>query len=415
MKTTHLMNLMLVLMFGAVVVFGCNAFAQENPIDQPDLEVNLAVVAEPSSSYVSGDTSLTALNDEYDPRSSRDRRRGSYGNWNRRGTQWVQYDWSRPISTHKIDVYWWDDNRGVRLPKACRLLYWDSKDFVLVNNPSGLGVAESKYNTTTFDEVHTSKLRLEIDSNDTYSTGILEWKVYDSGKSPDFPPRVNAGVDRVVILGGKTYLNGAVKTLNRKGTSATVWSKISGPGKVAFENVNEPVTTATFSKAGDYILKLTAGKGQLSASSTLAVKAIAPPPETHLDLIDTRHYKIDSPLWNSRAKALIVNWIPHCIDKISDPNLREGGINNFIDAANKLAGKPHGRHRGYVFSNAWVYNTIESICVALMVDPQDDQEIIKAQERMKATLEDWIPKVLAAQEPDGYLQTAFTLSDRQRW
>ncbi len=54
----------------------------------------------------------------------------------------------------------------------------------------------------------------------------------------------------------------------------------------------------------------------------------------------------------------------------------QGGINNFIDAANKLAGKPHGKHRGYVFSNAWVYNTIESICVALMVDPQGDREII---------------------------------------
>ena len=34
---------------------------------------------------------------------------------------------------------------------------------------------------------------------------------------------------------------------------------------------------------------------------------------------------------------------------------------------------------------------------------------------MKATLEDWIPKILAAQEPDGYLQTAFTLADRNRW
>jgi hypothetical protein len=28
---------------------------------------------------------------------------------------------------------------------------------------------------------------------------------------------------------------------------------------------------------------------------------------------------------------------------------------------------------------------------------------------MKATLEKWIPVVLAAQEPDGYLQTAYTL------
>ncbi len=400
---------------GLTILFLCTILAQQGKAANSDSGVNLAAVAEPSCSYVSGDTSLTALNDENKPRSSRDRRRGSYGNWPRRGTQWVQYDWSRSISTRKIDVYWWDDRRGVRLPKACRLLYWNDEDFVPVSNPSGLGIAESQYNTTTFDEVRTSRLRLEIDSNDTYSIGILEWKVYDSGKSPDFPPRVDAGVDRIVILSGKTYLNGTIKTLGGKDASAIAWSKISGPGKVTFENASEPITTATFSETGNYVLKLTAGKHPLSASSTLAVKVETPPPATHLDLIDTKHYSIDSPLWNSRAKALIVNWIPHCIEKISDPNLREGGINNFIDAANKLAGKPAERHRGYVFSNAWVYNTIESICVALTIDPQGDQEIIKAHKSMKATLEDWIPKILAAQESDGYIQTAFTLSDRERW
>ncbi len=379
--------------------------------------VNLAGAAEPSSSYVSGDTTLAALHDGYDPANSRDRRRGSYGNWSRKGTQWVQYDWSRPISTRKIDVYWWDDNRGVRLPKACRLLYWDGKRFVAAGNPSGLGVAGNQYNTTTFDEVRTSKLRLQIDSNGNFSTGILEWKVYDTGKSPDFPPSVAAGVDRVLVRGGKTYLAAEVKTLNRKGGASTTvtWSKASGPGKVAFADAKAPATTATFSAAGDYVLKLTAGKGRLSASSTLAVKVVPPPPATHLDPVDTKTYRIDSPLWNSRAKALIVNWIPHCIDKISDPDLPQGGINNFIDAANKLAGKPHGKHRGYVFSNAWIYNTIESICVALMIDPRGDQEIIRAQTAMKATLEDWIPKILAAQEPDGYLQTAFTLTDREHW
>jgi len=388
--------------------------AEEERLAKLESAVNLASVADPSCSYVSGDTSLAALSDENEPRSSRDRPGRAYGNWPRRGTQWVQYDWSKPISTNMIAVYWWDDNRGVRLPKACRLLYWDGERFAPVTNPSGLGVEANKFNATTFDEVRTSKLRLEIDASGTYSTGILEWKVCDSGKSPDFPPRVEAGIDRVVMVGGKTYLNGEIKTL-KDSTAVAVWSKESGPGTVEFANAGAPATTATFSDTGDYVLRLTAGKGNLIASSELAVKVEAPPPARHLDLIDTRHYRIDNPLWNSRAKALIVNWIPHCIRKISDPNLREGGINNFIDAANKLAGKPHGRHRGYVFSNAWVYNTIESICVALMVDPRGDQEIVKAHDFMRATLADWIPKVLAAQEPDGYIQTAFTLSDRQRW
>ena len=69
-------------------------------------KVNLALVASPSSSYVSGDTTVAALNDGYAPRSSRDARRGSYGNWPRTDTQWVQYDWSKPVSTKEIEVYW---------------------------------------------------------------------------------------------------------------------------------------------------------------------------------------------------------------------------------------------------------------------------------------------------------------------
>ena len=41
---------------------------------------NLALVARPSTSYVSGDTSTRSLNDGIEPQRSRDRRRGSYGN-----------------------------------------------------------------------------------------------------------------------------------------------------------------------------------------------------------------------------------------------------------------------------------------------------------------------------------------------
>ena len=120
---------------------------------------NMAVVAAPSSSFTSGDTSVDALNDGDTPRRSRDRSRGAYGNWNRTGTQWVQYDWSKPISTNKIDVYWWADGQGVHLPAACRLLYWDGSEFVPVKNPKGLGVAGDTFNATEFDEVTTDKLR----------------------------------------------------------------------------------------------------------------------------------------------------------------------------------------------------------------------------------------------------------------
>lgn len=397
-----------------LLLLAAPAFAQESGATA----VNMAVVAAPSASYTSGDTAVTALNDGNEARSSRDRRRGSYGNWPRRDTQWVQYDWSQPISTKQIEVYWWDDRQGVRLPKASRLKYWDGKEFVSVNNTSGLGVEGDKFNVTTFDEVATSKLRLEMDGDGEFSTGILEWRVLDSGKSPDFPPSVVAGVDRVVVLGGKTYLSGKVKALKADTASARVkWQKLSGPGAVDFANANAAETTATFGKPGQYVLQLTAGEGRLSGSSTLNVKVELPPPAERLDVVYTKRYKINNPLWNARAKSLIASWIPHCIDMINRTNLTQGqgGIDNFVEAAKALRSEPHARHKGYVFANAWVHQTVESMCIALMVDPQGDAEIIKAQELMKATLENWIPKILAAQEPDGYLQTAYTLANRNQW
>jgi hypothetical protein len=93
----------------------------------------------------------------------------------------------------------------------------------------------------------------------------------------------------------------------------------------------------------------------------------------------------------------------------------DGGIDNFIEAGKANRGEPHGKHKGYVFSNAWVHQTVESMCIALMVDAQGDRDIEQAQELMRSTLDRWIPIILAAQMPDGYLQTAYILADRSTW
>ncbi len=250
---------------------------------------------------------------------------------------------------------------------------------------------------------------------------------------------VVAGVDRVVVLPGKTYLNGwagyqGPEQPGRRGrrrrpeaevapapaptgpAPTVAWSKESGPGTVTFADEKAPVTTATFSEPGDYILKLTAKTEKATVSSTLKVTAALPPPAKQLEAVNTKAFKVNSPLWNSRVKALIVNWIPHCIDYCNNRSLPQGGIDNFEEAAKAVAGQPHGKHKGYPFSNAWVHQTVEAMCIALMVDPQGDPDIIEAQKKMKATLDDWIPKILAAQEPDGYLQTRFTLDPEvKRW
>ncbi|MBI5087044.1 MAG: glycoside hydrolase family 127 protein, partial [Acidobacteria bacterium] len=231
--------------------------------------------------------------------------------------------------------------------------------------------------------------------------------------------RAAAGADRVTVLPGRTYLSGwgghgapPKGPRPAAGTGVTAeWSKRSGPGEVSFADAKALTTTAGFSKPGEYVLVLTVSDGRTSASSTLNVTVDTPPPARQLDAVYTKDFKIDSPFWNARVKAQIVNWIPHCIDMINrtDLNLGPGGIDNFVEAGKALRGEPHGKHKGYVFSNAWVHQTVEAMSIALMCDAQGDAEIVAAQAKMRATLDDWIPKILAAQEPDGYLQTAFTL------
>ena len=264
---------------------------------------------------------------------------------------------------------------------------------------------------------------------------VLHTVILSCSQAADAPPvKGFAGVDRVTVLTGKTYLRGwagygdppksNVPGGRRNdappaptGPAPTIaWTKDSGPGKVTFADPNALITTATFSAPGAYVLRLTAGNGSSTASSTLSVLVEPPPPPKQLDAVYTKNFKIDSPLWSARAKALIVNWIPHCIDQINrtDIEVGPGGIDNFVEAGKKLRGEPHAYHKGYVFSNAWVYQTVEAMSIALMVDPQSDPEIIKAHEKMRATLDDWIPKILAAQEPDGYIQTAYTLPRQDR-
>ena len=231
-----------------------------------------------------------------------------------------------------------------------------------------------------------------------------------------------AGVDRVVMKGGRTYLNGwagygepprrgrgargaapAPPAENLGPAPSTTWSKVSGPGDVTFADAKAAVTTATFSTPGAYVLQVTADNGAAKASSTLSVNVELPPPPTQLTPVWTTRYAIDSPLWDHRVKSLIVSWIPHCIDQMNRSDLQQGpgGLDNFVEAAKALRGEPHGAHKGYVFSNAWVHQTVEAMSLALMVDAEGDKDVVSAQNLMRATLDKWIPIILAAQHPDG--------------
>ncbi|MGB6194499.1 MAG: beta-L-arabinofuranosidase domain-containing protein [Terracidiphilus sp.] len=398
----------------------------------PKGALNIARVAIPSSSVMASENKIAALNDGVVPANSFDRTAGLYGFWIESADEpkpWVQYEWQVPVTIDRIEIYWAIDHPRPKslpgtgwprltVPQGYRIVYWNGSAFEPVTAPSGLGLAADSFNLTTFEPVKTTKLRLEVSPELRIPAGILEWRVYNFGPTPALPPVIDAGLDRSLVLGGHTYLAGKVIWLEDSPANVARWLKTSGPGSVSFDNVASPVTTATFSAPGDYVLTL-AASGSKDRSQSFSVHVVQPPPKDRLEVVYTRKYSIDGEFWKQRAKVLIVDWIPHCIlmcERTDIPAGRgDGGIDNFIEAGKANRGEPHAAHKGYVFSNAWVHQTVESMCIALMVDPQGDPEIEQAQELMRATLDRWIPIILAAQMPDGYLQTAYILADRKSW
>ena len=90
------------------------------------------------------------------------------------------------------------------------------------------------------------------------------------------PPVVSAGLNQTITLPiTQVTLNGSASDPDG-GQLTTTWSVSSNTGTVVFGNPSFPVTTATFSAAGVYVLRLTATNNQRSAFSETTVTVLAP-------------------------------------------------------------------------------------------------------------------------------------------
>ena len=94
------------------------------------------------------------------------------------------------------------------------------------------------------------------------------------GRRPTRRRAVDAGANQAVVLPGAVTLDGTVSDdglPNPPGAVTATWSQVSGPGTVTFGDENAVDTSAAFSAAGDYVLRLTADDGELSASDEVTV------------------------------------------------------------------------------------------------------------------------------------------------
>ena len=103
----------------------------------------------------------------------------------------------------------------------------------------------------------------------------------------NLPPEVSVGDDLIVRMPLEITLSGVVADDGLPYVPGEVtyqWSKVSGPGDVSFGDVAALETTASFSVAGTYVLRLTADDGKVSAYDELSVLAEPAPPAPDLSL-----------------------------------------------------------------------------------------------------------------------------------
>jgi hypothetical protein len=125
-------------------------------------------------------TNPRAINDQMEPTSSNDAENSYFHWWPRKGTEeWVEYAFPAPSTVSRTEIYWFDDTGTgqCRVPASWKIFYKDGEEWKPVETTESYGVAKDQFNKVSFKPVTTTGLRLEVQLQPRWSTGIQEWKV----------------------------------------------------------------------------------------------------------------------------------------------------------------------------------------------------------------------------------------------
>ncbi|MDG4821769.1 cellulose-binding protein [Asanoa sp. WMMD1127] len=173
---------------------------------------NLAWTATPSASYTSPWESVAAIRDGIDPPRSNDTANPRWGTWPNQGQQWAELTWTTAQTVRAVEVYFFDDGGGVRVPASWRVQRWTGSAFADVTGASGYPVAADRYNQVTFTAVSTTRLRITLQSG-AGSVGLLEVKAHGATTPPPAsgwnpPANLVTPLNQVWAHQEQTYHNG---------------------------------------------------------------------------------------------------------------------------------------------------------------------------------------------------------------
>ncbi|MDR3233303.1 MAG: glycoside hydrolase family 127 protein, partial [Planctomycetaceae bacterium] len=133
-----------------------------------------------SASFCFPNDSTEAVIDGIEPKNSLDHSIPRLTFWDHKGTaERLELDFGKAKQVSQSAVYWFDDTEkggGCKIPKSWTLSYKDGDDWKPVKTAGAFGIEKDKYNTVEFDAVETRALRLDIQLQDGFSGGVLEWK-----------------------------------------------------------------------------------------------------------------------------------------------------------------------------------------------------------------------------------------------
>ncbi|MBP7509271.1 MAG: glycoside hydrolase family 127 protein [Prolixibacteraceae bacterium] len=123
------------------------------------------------------------LNDGFTPKKSSDIDKHFFTWWNKHDkNNWVQYDFINPVELRQSKVYWLNTlhyEGNYTAPKSWNLQYKNKKgSWFNVETSDNYGVSLNDFNTITFKEIITTAVRMNVEFQADYSSGILEWKLY---------------------------------------------------------------------------------------------------------------------------------------------------------------------------------------------------------------------------------------------